>query len=132
MVFWREKINTFTYVSSGQACFEYTVNDSYTMSRDEQGGIRTNTIVCLGKIAQYLHPKTRQQTLLSCFARSLKDPFPPSRIAALNAIAATQQYYTVQVMILSQNLELWIQFIILHLLNNIIHWAVKVYMSKKI
>jgi len=64
--------------------------------RDEQGGIRTNTIVCLGKIAQYLHPKTRQQTLLSCFARSLKDPFPPSRIAAMNAIAATQQYYTVQ------------------------------------
>jgi len=64
--------------------------------RDEQGGIRTNTIVCLGKIAQYLHPKTRQQTLLSCFSRSLKDPFPPSRIAAMNAIAATQQYYTVQ------------------------------------
>jgi len=64
--------------------------------RDEQGGIRTNTIVCLGKIAQYLHPKTRQQTLLSCFSRSLKDPFPPSRIAAINAIAATQQYYTIQ------------------------------------
>eukprot|EP00088_Acartia_fossae_P011296 TRINITY_DN1570_c0_g1_i1.p1 TRINITY_DN1570_c0_g1~~TRINITY_DN1570_c0_g1_i1.p1 ORF type:complete len:717 (-),score=150.80 TRINITY_DN1570_c0_g1_i1:1168-3318(-) len=64
--------------------------------RDEQGGIRTNTIVCLGKIAQYLHPKTRQQTLLTCFARSLKDPFPPSRIAAMNAIAATQQYYTLQ------------------------------------
>lgn len=63
--------------------------------RDEQGGIRTNTIVCLGKIARYLHPKTRQQALLGCFGRSLKDPFPPSRIAALNAIAATQQYYTV-------------------------------------
>jgi len=64
--------------------------------RDEQGGIRTNTVVCLGKIARYLHPKTRQQVLLSCFSRSLKDPFPPSRIAALNAIAATQQYYTIQ------------------------------------
>ena len=35
--------------------------------------------------------------LLACFSRSLKDPFPPARIAALNAIAATQQYYTVQV-----------------------------------
>ncbi|XP_023343193.1 N-terminal kinase-like protein isoform X2 [Eurytemora carolleeae] len=64
--------------------------------RDEQGGIRTNTVVCLGKIARYLHPKTRQQVLLACFSRSLKDPFPPSRIAAINAIAATQQYYTVQ------------------------------------
>jgi len=66
------------------------------LCRDEQGGIRTNTVVCLGKIARYLHPKTRQQTLLACFSRSLKDPFPPSRIAALNAIAATQQYYTLQ------------------------------------
>ena len=66
------------------------------LARDEQGGIRTNTIVCLGKIARHLHPKTRQQALLGCFARGLKDPFPPSRIASLNAIAATQQFYTVQ------------------------------------
>jgi len=65
------------------------------LARDEQGGIRTNTAVCLGKIARYLHPKTRQQVLLGCFARSLKDPFPPSRIAGINAIAATQQFYTV-------------------------------------
>lgn len=42
-----------------------------------------------------MHPKTRQQVLLGCFARSLKDPFPPSRIAGINAIAATQQFYTV-------------------------------------
>ena len=66
------------------------------LARDEQGGIRTNTIVCLGKIARHLHPKTRQQALLGCFARGLKDPFPPSRIASINAIAATQQFYTVQ------------------------------------
>ena len=65
------------------------------LARDEQGGIRTNTTVCLGKIARYLHPKTRQQCLLACFSRSLKDPFPPSRIAGINAIAATQQFYTV-------------------------------------
>lgn len=44
---------------------------------------------------RYLHPKTRQQVLLACFSRSLKDPFPPSRIAGINAIAATQQFYTV-------------------------------------
>jgi len=65
------------------------------LARDEQGGIRTNTTVCLGKIARYLHPKTRQQVLLPCFSRGLKDPFPPSRIAAINAIAATQHFYTV-------------------------------------
>ena len=65
------------------------------LARDEQGGIRTNTTVCLGKIARYLHPKTRQQCLFACFSRSLKDPFPPSRIAGINAIAASQQFYTV-------------------------------------
>lgn len=26
-------------------------------SRDDQGGIRTNTTVCLGKIAPHLHPQ---------------------------------------------------------------------------
>ena len=25
----------------------------------------------------------------------MKDPFPPARIAAINALAATQQYYTI-------------------------------------
>lgn len=36
--------------------------------RDEQAGIRTNTTVCLGKIAQYLHYQTRQKVLISAFA----------------------------------------------------------------
>lgn len=48
-------------------------------SRDEQGGIRTNTTVCLGKIAQHLHPQVRQRVLISAFIRAMRDPFPPSR-----------------------------------------------------
>lgn len=48
-------------------------------SRDEQGGIRTNTTVCLGKIAQHLHPQVRQRVLVSAFIRAMRDPFPPSR-----------------------------------------------------
>jgi hypothetical protein len=32
----------------------------------------------------------------SFFTAKLKDPFPPARIAAINALAATQQYYTIQ------------------------------------
>lgn len=46
-----------------------------------QGSIRTNTTVCLGKIAQYLDPKNRCKILSSAFGRALKDPFAPSRIA---------------------------------------------------
>jgi hypothetical protein len=46
-----------------------------------QGGIRTNTTVCLGKIAQHLHPQIRQKVLISAFIRAMRDPFPPARSA---------------------------------------------------
>uniref|UniRef100_A0A182PTR2 N-terminal kinase-like protein n=1 Tax=Anopheles epiroticus TaxID=199890 RepID=A0A182PTR2_9DIPT len=49
-------------------------------SRDEQGGIRTNTTV-------------RQRVLVSAFIRAMRDPFPPSRVAGILALAATQQYF---------------------------------------
>ncbi|XP_025409122.1 N-terminal kinase-like protein [Sipha flava] len=61
--------------------------------KDDQGSIRTNTTVCLGKIAQYLDPKNRSKILSSAFGRALKDPFPPSRMAGVSAFSATQQYY---------------------------------------
>lgn len=32
-------------------------------SKDDQGGIRTNTTICLGKIAQHLHPQIRQKVI---------------------------------------------------------------------
>lgn len=61
-------------------------------SRDDQGGIRTNTTVCLGKIAPHLHPQVRQRVLVSAFIRAMRDPFPPARVAGILALAATQQY----------------------------------------
>ena len=63
--------------------------------RDEQAGIRTNTTVCLGKIAGYVHYSNRQKVLIPAFGGKLKDPFPPARSAAINALAATQQFYTI-------------------------------------
>lgn len=62
-------------------------------SKDEIGGIRTNTTVCLGKIAQHLHPQIRQKVLLGAFIRGTRDPFPPARTASILALAATQQYF---------------------------------------
>ncbi|ESO87716.1 hypothetical protein LOTGIDRAFT_219908 [Lottia gigantea] len=62
-------------------------------SKDDQGGIRTNTTVCLGKIAMYLNPSIRQKILCSAFLRALKDPFPPQRQAGILAMAATQNFY---------------------------------------
>ncbi|KAH8293994.1 hypothetical protein KR054_007226 [Drosophila jambulina] len=62
-------------------------------ARDDQGGIRTNTTVCLGKIAPHLHPQVRQRVLVSAFVRAMRDPFPPARVAGVLALAATQQYF---------------------------------------
>ncbi|XP_043214943.1 N-terminal kinase-like protein [Amphibalanus amphitrite] len=63
-------------------------------AKDDQGGIRTNTTVCMGKIAQYLHPSVRQKVLISAFLRATKDPFPPARVSGVLGLAATQQYYS--------------------------------------
>ncbi|KAK0138971.1 N-terminal kinase-like protein [Merluccius polli] len=63
-------------------------------ARDEQGPIRCNTTVCLGKIAPYLNPVTRQRVLISAFSRATKDPFPASRSAGVLGFAATNSYYS--------------------------------------
>ncbi|KAJ1106536.1 hypothetical protein NDU88_003937 [Pleurodeles waltl] len=63
-------------------------------SKDDQGPIRCNTTVCLGKIAPYLNATTRQRILISAFSRATKDPFGPSRIAGVLAFAATHNFYS--------------------------------------
>ncbi|KAK2849543.1 hypothetical protein Q5P01_009377 [Channa striata] len=65
-------------------------------ARDEQGPIRCNTTVCLGKIASYLNAGTRQRVLISAFSRATKDPFPASRSAGVLGFAATHNYYSVR------------------------------------
>lgn len=62
-------------------------------AKDEQGGIRTNTTVCLGNIAKHLHPQVRQRVLVSAFMRAIKDSFAPARGAGVLALATTQQYF---------------------------------------
>ncbi|KAL9001225.1 MAG: hypothetical protein Q9169_000409 [Polycauliona sp. 2 TL-2023] len=64
-------------------------------SNDEQPGIRTNTTICLGKIARSLGVnQTRQKVLIAAFCRSLRDPFVHARNAALLALAATSDLFT--------------------------------------
>jgi SCY1-like protein 1 len=58
-------------------------------ANDDQPGIRTNTTICLGKIARNLGPGTRTKVLTAAFCRSLRDPFVHARNAALMALAAT-------------------------------------------
>ena len=63
-------------------------------ANDEQPGIRTNTMICLGKIARNLGASTRQKVLIAALTRSLKDPFVHSRNAALQALAATADLFS--------------------------------------
>lgn len=61
-------------------------------ANDLQPGIRTNTTICLGKIASSLGGSKRK-VLTAAFSRSLKDPFLHARTAALQAISATSDVY---------------------------------------
>jgi len=58
-------------------------------ANDEQPGIRTNTTICLGKIAKNLGTSSRSKILVAAFTRSLRDPFVHARNAALLAMSAT-------------------------------------------
>ncbi|KAJ3396264.1 hypothetical protein HDU92_003521 [Lobulomyces angularis] len=60
---------------------------------DDEPGIRTNTTICIGKISKYLSESTKKKVLLPAFSRSIMDPFPPARNAALLAFAATSDTY---------------------------------------
>jgi SCY1-like protein 1 len=63
-------------------------------ANDEQPGIRTNTTICLGKIAKNLGTGSRSKVLIAAFARGLRDPFVHARNAALMSFAATSEHYT--------------------------------------
>jgi SCY1-like protein 1 len=63
---------------------------------DDQGMIRTNTTVCIGKIAPFINPQLRQRILLSAFPKALRDPFPATRLSGIIAFANTDRYYTLR------------------------------------
>ncbi|KAF9432213.1 hypothetical protein BGZ76_011118 [Entomortierella beljakovae] len=63
------------------------------LQTDEEPGIRTNTVICLGKIAKYLNDTTKGKILVPAFTRSLRDPFAHARVASLMALNATSESY---------------------------------------
>lgn len=65
-------------------------------ANDEQPGIRTNTTICLGKIARHLGSSQRAKVLIAAFTRSLRDPFVHARNAALMALSVTAEYFSVE------------------------------------
>ena len=63
-------------------------------ANDEQPGIRTNTTICLGKIAKHLGSSSRAKVLIAAFSRSLRDPFVHARNASLMALSVTSEYFS--------------------------------------
>jgi len=63
-------------------------------ANDEQPGIRTNTTICLGKIAKNLGTSSRAKVLIAAFGRSLRDPFVHARNASLMALSVTGEYFS--------------------------------------
>ena len=63
---------------------------------DDQGMIRTNTTVCIGKIAPFINPQLRQRILLSAFPKAMRDPFPLARLSGIVALANTDRFYTLK------------------------------------
>ncbi|KAJ5185774.1 hypothetical protein N7491_006357 [Penicillium cf. griseofulvum] len=63
-------------------------------ANDEQPGIRTNTTICLGRIAKNLSQSTRSKVLIAAFTRALRDPFVHARNAGLLALSATIDVFT--------------------------------------
>ncbi|KAK4531310.1 hypothetical protein CCYA_CCYA07G2167 [Cyanidiococcus yangmingshanensis] len=66
---------------------------------DPESTIRTNTTVCLGKIATSLNPTTRRKVLVAAFTRAMRDPFPPARSAGILALQATADLYSKEEMV---------------------------------
>ena len=64
------------------------------LQMDPEPSIRANTTVLLGNIADLLGEATCKKVLLNAFGRALRDPFPPARVAALRALAATVKHYS--------------------------------------
>ncbi|KAF9933442.1 hypothetical protein FBU30_005476 [Linnemannia zychae] len=63
------------------------------LQTDEEPGIRTNTVICLGKIAKHLNDGMKGKILVPAFTRSLRDPFAHARVASLMALNATADSY---------------------------------------
>eukprot|EP00178_Gracilaria_changii_P027446 TRINITY_DN877_c0_g2_i1.p1 TRINITY_DN877_c0_g2~~TRINITY_DN877_c0_g2_i1.p1 ORF type:complete len:819 (+),score=119.44 TRINITY_DN877_c0_g2_i1:8112-10568(+) len=63
---------------------------------DPEPAIRTNTTVCLGKLAGRLSSSARNKVLVAAFLRALKDPFPHARSAGITAILGCTEHFSVK------------------------------------
>jgi hypothetical protein len=64
-----------------------------TCQNDQIPTVRQNTTYVLAKIAAFLSESSREKFLLPSFARALKDPYPPARVASITSMGATLEFH---------------------------------------
>lgn len=63
---------------------------------DSETSIRTNAVIFVSKIAPKMSQVSREKHLLPAYVRSMKDVFPPARLAALQALAQSKGVFSPQ------------------------------------
>ncbi|KAL3936235.1 MAG: hypothetical protein SGBAC_008406, partial [Bacillariaceae sp.] len=66
------------------------------LQADPETSIRTNAVIFVSKIAPKMSQISREKHLLPAYVRSMKDAFPPARLAALQAITQSKDLFTPQ------------------------------------
>ncbi|DAZ99490.1 TPA: hypothetical protein N0F65_001675 [Lagenidium giganteum] len=66
------------------------------LQTDPEPAIRTNTTICLGRIAPKLNEATRPKVLFPAFSKAMRDPFPHARMAGLRSMTACEEFFSPQ------------------------------------
>lgn len=64
--------------------------------QDPEASIRTNAVICSGRISGHLPKACANQTLVTILGAGLKDPFGPCRSASMNTLLATTSLFTAE------------------------------------
>lgn len=63
------------------------------LQADTEVSIRTNTVIFIAKLAPNLTPMAREKMILPAFVRALKDPFAPCRLAVLQVMSESFDFF---------------------------------------
>lgn len=66
------------------------------MMQDPEASIRTNALICVGRVSTQLPNASITPTLMTVIGMGLKDPFSPCRCAALQTLSATSNSFSAE------------------------------------
>lgn len=66
------------------------------LQSDAETSLRTNAVIFIAKIAPHLSEVSKQKMLLPAYSRSMKDPFAPCRLSALQSLMQSKSLFTKQ------------------------------------